>query len=128
VIEKKEKNYIYYLSSGRASLFYCPMLFYSSIIHIWNHLIIHKIRNGGRIHLYKSEDFYHIVKKKYSYMYIQWYQYVVKYFKFLSTFRSYIEQKENLQHQFNIISECGRKILIAHRQPFISSISIPKTN
>lgn len=55
---------------------------------------------------------------------------MVIYFKFLSTFRSYIEQKEKvhtqktLQHQFNIISECGRKILIAHRQPFISSIHL----
>jgi len=63
--------------------------------------------NGGRIHLYKSKDFYHIVKKIRIHKFND-IQYVVKYFKFLSTFRSYIEQKkkENSQHQFNLISEC----------------------
>jgi hypothetical protein len=55
---------------------------------------------------------------------------VVNYFKFLSRFRSCVEQKK-LKHsiQFNShlgvkIIMCRKKILIALRQPFISSLSI----
>jgi len=117
-------------------LFYCPMLFYSSITHLWNDLKLSINVNDGRIICLFRKIFYHIVKiakypSKFAAISGKIFFIFVKFSFLYRTKRkkSTHTHTDICQHQFNIHLGviplmCGRKILIAHRQYFVSSTSI----